>query len=208
VIDMLKGYLQLAGGMTQLTRQRALEVARQLVAAVPTGGPVPAAMSPEELASRAASLADELLTAGRQNRALLLELVRAEVENVVGRLGLTAQADFEAALATSRARIADLEHELAQRDAELTTARASASRPARAAAKKTTAKKTTAKKTTAKKSTATRAAAKKATAKKATAKKTTAKKTTAKKSTATRAAAKKATAKKSTAKKATARTGS
>ncbi|MGN6301519.1 MAG: histone H1-like repetitive region-containing protein [Angustibacter sp.] len=174
MIDMVRGYVQLAGGLTQVTRQRALEVARQVVAGGPAGAmPV----RPEELAARASALADELVTAGRQNRALLLDLVRSEVENVVARLGLTGREELESALATSRARIHELEHELAARDAELVSVQ-------RAAAKKATAKKSTAKKSTAKKSTAKKSTAKKATAKKATAKKAPTQRTAAKKSTA------------------------
>jgi hypothetical protein len=202
VIDMLKGYLQLAGGMTQLTRQRALEIARALVAAVPANGSMPTAVNPDELAARASSLADELLTAGRQNRALLMDLVRTEVENVVGRLGLAGQADLEVALATSRARIADLEHELAQRDAELTATRATARK---VTARKVTAKKATARKATPQEATATKATARKATPQEATATKATARKATPQKATPQKATAKRATAKRATAKRATAK---
>src|SRR6476469_4736111 len=120
---MLKGYVQLAGGMTQLSRQRALEVARQLVSGMPVSAALPSAASAEEIAARASALADELLTAGRQNRALLADIVRAEVENVVAKLGLTGREELEGALATSRTRITELEHELALRDAELSAVR-------------------------------------------------------------------------------------
>ncbi len=192
MIDMLKGYLQIASGVTQVTRQKALEVARQVVAATPAAGVLPAATAgAENLSQQASALADELLTASRQNRAMLLDLVRAEVETVVTRLGLAGSEELESALASSHARVLELEHELAARDAAATSAR----RPAKkATAKKATAKKATAKKATAKKATAKKATAKKATAKKATAKKATAKKATAKKATAKRAPAKKATA--------------
>ncbi|HEX3003454.1 MAG TPA: hypothetical protein VHO27_04535 [Angustibacter sp.] len=166
MIDMVRGYVQLAGGLTQVTRQRALDVARQLVAAGPAAAmPV----RPEELAARASALADELVTAGRQNRALLLDLVRAEVENVVARLGLAGREELEAALATSRARIHELEHELAARDAELVSVQRAAT--AGTAAKKSATKKATVKKAAVKKSAAKKATAKKSAAKKAAAKK-------------------------------------
>jgi hypothetical protein len=167
VIDMVRGYVQLAGGLTQVTRQRALEVARQVVSGAP-GGAMP--VRPEELAARASALADELVTAGRQNRALLVDLVRSEVENVVARLGLTGREELEAALVTSRTRISELEYELAARDAELVSLQRAATK--KAATKKAAAKKAAAKKVTAKKVTAKKVTAKKATAKKATAKKT------------------------------------
>jgi hypothetical protein len=171
VIDMVRGYVQLAGGLTQVTRQRALDIARQMVA----GGPAAAMpMRPEELAARASALADELVTAGRQNRALLLDLVRGEVENVVARLGLAGREELESALATSRARIHELEHELAARDAELVSVQRDAAQAptAKKSAAKSAAKKTAAKKTAAKRTAAKRTAAKKSTAKKSTAKST------------------------------------
>ncbi|KQX66824.1 histone H1-like repetitive region-containing protein [Angustibacter sp. Root456] len=184
VIDMVRGYVQLAGGLTQVTRQRALEVARQVVA----GGPVSAMpMRPEEVAARASALADELVTAGRQNRALLLDLVRSEVENVVARLGLTGREELETALVASRARIHELERELAARDAELVSVQRAATPST--AAKKTAAKKSAAKKSAAKKSAAKKSAAKKSTAKKSVAKKSTAKKSVAKKSAVSKRAA-------------------
>jgi hypothetical protein len=190
VIEMLRSYLHLASGVTQVTRQKALDVARQLVATMPPVGTVPGGgANADELARRASALADELVSAGRENRAMLLELVRREVETVVVRLGLAGTEELEAALASSRARVLDLERELAD--------------TRRPAAKKSAAKKSTAKKSTANMSTVKKSPAKKSPAKKSPAKKSPAKKSTAKKSTA-----KKSTAKKSTAKSAASRSSS
>ena len=177
MIEVLKAYLQVANGVGDLTRQRALEAARQALAAAAVL-PV-ASAGVDGLAAQASALADELLAAGRANRELLSHLVRAEVETVVSRLGLDGRSDLEAELLTSRARVRELERDLA------------ATKAGRAPAKKATAKKAT----------ATPAAAKKATARKATAKKA-----TAKKATTTPAAAKRATAKPGTATARTART--
>ena len=134
MIDMLKAYLQVANGVGELTRQRALEVARQALAASPAAVVLPAATAGVDgLTAQVSALADDLLAAGRANRELLRQLVRAEVETVVTRLGLGGQADLQAQLAASRERVRELEGTLAQ--ARRTTAK-------RAAAGKSAAEKT------------------------------------------------------------------
>jgi polyhydroxyalkanoate synthesis regulator phasin len=55
VRDALKSYLALAGGVTEVTRQRALEAAKALVA------------SGEAAAEQVTSLAEDLLSQTRQN---------------------------------------------------------------------------------------------------------------------------------------------
>ena len=106
MIDMLKAYLQVANGVGELTRQRALEVARQALAASPAAVVLPVATAGVDgLTAQVSALADDLLAAGRANRELLRQLVRAEVETVVTRLGLGGQADLQAQLAASRERV-------------------------------------------------------------------------------------------------------
>ena len=184
MIEVLKAYLQVASGVGDLTRQRALEAARQALAATPAAAVLPVASAGVDgLAAQASALADELLAAGRQNREMLGHLVRAEVETVVARLGLDGRSDLDAELATSRARVRELERNLA---AQQTSA-------ARAAATKVSAKRATTKTATAKKATAKKSTAKKSTAKKATPRKATAK--TAATSATTSATARKAAAK-------------
>ncbi|GAA4353334.1 polyhydroxyalkanoate synthesis protein PhaF [Angustibacter luteus] len=155
MFDAVRGYLQLVSGLSQVSRQRAVEVAKQLLATTPAaemGGA--ASMGAQAVSGQVSALADELMATGRQNRQMLRTLVRAEVETVVARLGLAGNAELEAALAASRARVLELERELAVRDAEAVR------RPSRtSAAEKSTAKKSTAKKSTAKRSTAKKAAA-------------------------------------------------
>ena len=109
MIEVLKAYLQVANGVGDLTRQRALEAARQALAAAAVL-PV-ASAGVDGLAAQASALADELLAAGRANREMLSHLVRAEVETVVSRLGLDGRSDLEAELVTSRARVRELERE-------------------------------------------------------------------------------------------------
>ena len=134
VLDGLRGYIQLANGLTDVTRERARQAAKAMVAQ----GEGVGAVVPAPVRSQVGSLTDDLLAAGRANRDLLLNLVRAEVERSVARLGLVSAQELSAATRRSRAlerRVEELEQELR-------------------GAKKSTAKKSTAKKSTAKKSTA------------------------------------------------------
>ncbi len=190
MIEVLKAYLQVAGGVGDLTRQRALEAARQALAATPASAVLPVASAGVDgLAAQASALADELLAAGRANREMLGHLVRAEVETVVSRLGLDGRSDLEAELATSRSRVRELERNLAAaRAGRATPTKGTAKRATTApAASRRTAKRASA--TTATAKTATATTAKTASAKTAkTAKTATAKTaTTAKKATATTA---------------------
>jgi hypothetical protein len=215
MLEGMRGYLQAAGGLTELTRKRAQELAQAVM--LSTGSGSAAAMT-----AQVSSVAEELLGAVIANRAAVREIARAEVEAAVGRLGLVPVGELSAAeqtISRLQARVAELEGQSGRPRSAAGAAGRSATtgRPARAPVRRpaagstapgtgtTSAKKATAKKATAKKATAKKATAKKATAKKATAKKSTAKKATAKKATAKKATAKKATAKKATAKKATAK---
>ena len=150
MIDVLRSYLLVASGVGQLTRRKAVEVAQQLVAANPVAERLPA--SPEAVRAQVSALADELLDVGRQQRTLLTELVRAEVEAVVTRLGLTAAErteELQAELAAARARVHDLERELASRPAaapvpapaEPAPAEPAAAAPRKAATRRPAAKK-------------------------------------------------------------------
>jgi hypothetical protein len=232
VFELVRGYVQLASGLSEMTRARATEIARGLLslpaAGVATGG---------QVAVQVGALAEELLAAAATNRQNLTALVRSEVDVAVTRLGLVSLETLE----ESQTEAARLRAEVAQ----LRSASSNASstrrvgRPARATvgtsakkapgttaaprkmaatktATKTTPAKTTATKTTATKTTAAKTTAAKTTVKKALAKKApgtaaprkaaatkTAAKTTPAKTTAAKTPAKKATAAKATAKKAT-----
>lgn len=167
VLEGLRGYLQLANGLTDVTRARARATARSLVAQGEAGV---GAVVPGPVREQVAGLTEDLIATSRANRDLLIGLIRAEVERSVARLGLVSAAELESATARAQ-RLEDRVHEL---EREL---RAGA-RPATGASGPTT-----------EKSTAKKAAARKSTAKKATARKSTAKKATARKSTATKTAA-------------------
>jgi hypothetical protein len=200
--EAVRGWVQLASGLGELTRARALEAAQGLLA-------LPGAEEVGKRAMQASTLADQLLAAAKANRAHLVALVRSEVESALRRGEFARHADVESA----RAALASLTHEVDELRASLASAAAriplagaipgvpsaavsTAPRrapaavpapPARTRTAETAAKKATSKKATAKKATAKKATAKKATAKKGTAK-TAAKRATAKKTTATKTA--------------------
>lgn len=132
VLEGLRGYLQLASGLTDVTRERARTAARALV----TQGE---AVVPAHVRSQVSSLTDDLLATSKANRNLLMGLVRGEVERSVARLGLVSVAEVEAA----NRRADRLERRVRDLELQLSTAT-----PAKKAAAKTTAGKTTAAKTT------------------------------------------------------------
>ncbi len=145
VLDGLRGYLQLATGLTDVTRERALAAARSVVA---QGGASVDAVVPPQVKSQVTTLTEDLLAASKANRALLLHLVRAEVERSVARLGLVSKVELDA----ERRRADRLEAKVRELEIKVPPAKKSA-------AKKSAAKKSTARKSAAKKSTATSSAA-------------------------------------------------
>jgi polyhydroxyalkanoate synthesis regulator phasin len=151
VLDALRGYLQLASGVTEESRQRAAAAARSLLSQggdADTGGP--------GQLHQVAALAEELMVTSRANRELLLGLIRTEVERTLSRLGI-ATADEVEALRRSVERLERLVRE--QRSPAETGA--GESLPAAAASEETAAKRPTTKKATSKaapRSPATRAA--------------------------------------------------
>jgi len=186
VFESVRGYVQLASGLTELTRARATEAAHGLLSLQGAG-----MESSGKLAGQVSALAEELLVAATTNRHNLTALVRSEVDAAVNRLGLVSTDK----LAESQAEVAGLRAELAalrSASSRATTTKTAAKKTAakETAAKETAAKETAAKETAAKETAAKKTAAKKTAAKKTAAKKTAAKKTAAKKTATTGAAAK------------------
>jgi polyhydroxyalkanoate synthesis regulator phasin len=144
VLDGLRGYLQLATGLTDVTRERARAAARTVVA---QGGAGVDAVVPDQVKSQVSTLTDDLLAASKANRDLLLHLVRAEVERSVARLGLVSKAELDA----ERRRADRLEAKVRELETKVPPA-------PRSATKKSAAKKSAATKSAAKKSAATTSA--------------------------------------------------
>ena len=163
VMDALRGYLQLANGLTDVTRQRALAAAKAL-AASGTEALADASAVPANMGRQVQALADDLLATSRSNRDLLVGLVRSEVERTVGVLGLASGDDVESV----SFHIRRIERRMDDIDARL---RAAVGLPERDTAEPPAAKKVPTKKAAAKKAPAKKAPAKKAPAKKAPAKK-------------------------------------
>jgi polyhydroxyalkanoate synthesis regulator phasin len=130
VKDAIKGYLALATGLTDVTKQRATSAAKALVA------------QGEATAGQVQSLADDLVAQSKSNREAVVALVRYEVDKALGRVGLVSKDEVDAL----QARIKSLEAQLR------------AGTPAKAApAKKAPAKKAAAKRAPAKKAPAKKA---------------------------------------------------
>ena len=150
--DALKSYLALAGGVTEVTRQRALEAAKALVS------------QGEAAAEQVTSLAEDLLSQTRQNREAVVALVGFEVDRALGRVGL-ATVDEVTELT---ARVRQLESQLAEATGSTGAATAAAKAPAKKApTAKAPGKKAPAAKAPAKKAPAAKVPAAKAPAKQA-----------------------------------------
>jgi hypothetical protein len=233
--ESVRSYVQLASGLGELTKARALEVAQGLLA-------LPGADEVTRRAVHASTVADQLLEAARANRASLLTLVRTEIESALQRADLVKGADLEAARTTLSAlagEVADLRSALAATGAAAvaTAARTPLGRsvprsaavstmvqapapvampdpasPTDAAAKEATVNRATAKKAVTKRAVTKKAVTKRAVVRKTAATKATdtrATKATGASATATKtaAAAKKSTPRKTAAKKTTAKKG-
>ncbi|HEU4675023.1 MAG TPA: hypothetical protein VFS29_03495, partial [Motilibacteraceae bacterium] len=118
VLEGLRGYLQIASGLTDVTRQRATSVAQSLLAqGAGLGAGLPGGLpSVGDLREQVTGVAEDLLATSRANREMLLGLVRGEVERQVTKLGLVSASELEAA--TKRAqrlevRVHDLERRVA-----------------------------------------------------------------------------------------------
>jgi polyhydroxyalkanoate synthesis regulator phasin len=197
VMDALRGYVQLANGLTEVTRQRAQQAAKALLQQ----------SGAESLTTRVSDLADEIVATSKSNRQLLQAIVANEVEGAVARLGF---ARVEEVAALSR-RIQKLEREVAEAHAAAAAPSAPAApAPATTAAKDTAPANTSqtqesapAKTSAAKENApATKAAAKKSAPAKKAAKETVPAKRAAKQSVPAKKAAAKKAAKKAPAKKA------
>lgn len=112
MLDAMKGYLQLASGITEVTVTRAREVAGALVAQG-------LGSNTDEMVGGVQQFADELWATGKDNREMLLQLVRMEVDRAVARMGFVREDE----LASLRRHVDRLESELARAQTELAQVR-------------------------------------------------------------------------------------
>lgn len=183
--DAVKGYLTLAAGLTEVTRQRATAAAKALVAAG------------EARTEQVSQLVDDLLAQSKQNREAVSALVTYEVDRAFGRLRLATNDE----VASLVERVRSLEAELRGLRNRAGGSQSASAAPAKPSAATTSAEQ----KSVAQKAPAKKSAAKKSTAKSSAAKSSATKSSAAKKS-AAKSSAKKAPAKTSAAKKTSATT--
>jgi polyhydroxyalkanoate synthesis regulator phasin len=117
VLDALRGYVQLATGLTEVTVAKAREAAAALLSQGLDLDKVPdvpgrdsAVSAATVAASQVQGLADDLLETSKQNRELLTGLVRTEVDRAAGRLGFVREEE----LAAVRRHVSRLETQLAE----------------------------------------------------------------------------------------------
>ena len=113
VLDAVRGYVQLAGGLAEVGITKAREVVGSLLS-----GDIEQVVPSKEAASGAAravsaqvqELADELASQAGANRDLLTGLIRAEVDRTAGRVGFVREEE----LAAVRRHVARLESQLSE----------------------------------------------------------------------------------------------
>jgi polyhydroxyalkanoate synthesis regulator phasin len=106
VFESVRGYVELASGLTDLTRARAMEAAQGLLSL-----PASSVATGTKMAGQATALADELLAAAAANRENITLLVRTEVDAAITRLGLVPVQRYQEAEAEAerlRAEVAKL----------------------------------------------------------------------------------------------------
>ena len=160
VLDALRGYVQLASGLTEVNRQRAVAEAKALLA---NAGGVEQLLSDQakgvagDVRTQVQTLADDLLATSKANRQVFLALVRAEAERAVGSLGLATAEEISAL----RRKVERLDQKLADTSAAAASPAPAKKAPAKKQSATASAARTTATKKTTTKKTATKAAAKK-----------------------------------------------
>lgn len=119
VLDALRGYVQLATGLTEVTVSKAREAAAAVIAQgielAAASREVPGGDTAMAAASQVQDLADGLLETSKQNRELLTDLVRTEVDRAAGRMGFVREDE----LAAVRRHVARLETQLVEIRSEL-----------------------------------------------------------------------------------------
>jgi polyhydroxyalkanoate synthesis regulator phasin len=145
MLNDLRGYLQLANGLSDVTMAKAKEIAMELVSqglALSTKAP--------DIKGQVQELTEDLLSTSRNNREMLLGLVTSEVDRAVSRMGFVREDE----LAAVRRHVQRLEKEIADVKASEKKPASNSSPTKTAAATKPTPKKPAVKKSVAKKSVA------------------------------------------------------
>jgi polyhydroxyalkanoate synthesis regulator phasin len=113
--DVVRSYLQIASGLTEMTKQRVTEVARTLV----ERSGIDLEQVPEQataLPQYVQQVAEELYETGKANRDLLVGIVRGEVDKALNRTKPWTKdlIRAEEEIIRLKGRVTDLEHRLAR----------------------------------------------------------------------------------------------
>src|SRR6056297_3155406 len=128
MLEGLRGYVQLATGLTEVTASKAKDAAMSLVN---QGLSVPG-KTPDVVGS-VQDIADDLVTTSKNNREMLVGLIRTEVDRAVGRMGFVREDE----LAALRTRLEHLEAQVrADEQAAGKSTQESKKKPAESAKKK------------------------------------------------------------------------
>ena len=90
VVEVVRSYWEVASGLTDVTRQRAVATARSVLSGDGVDLVVPGALGQVQ------SLADELVALSKSNRDLLSGIVSAEVDRALGLMGLATRDEVHA----------------------------------------------------------------------------------------------------------------
>jgi len=91
MVDGLRGYIQVATGLTEVTAAKAREIVSSLLAQglnLSTRAP--------EVIGQVQTMADDLMSTGKDNREVLVGLIRAEVDRNVARMGFVREDELAA----------------------------------------------------------------------------------------------------------------
>ncbi len=103
MFEDLRGYLQMASGLTEVTAAKAKEIAMALVSqSLNMSAKAP------DVVGQVQELADDLVSTSKENREMLLGLIRSEVDRAVGRMGFVREDE----LAALRRHVQRLEQQL------------------------------------------------------------------------------------------------
>lgn len=114
MLEGLRGYVQLATGLTEVTASKARDAAMALLSqGVQVSGKT------TDVVGSVQELADDLVTTSKENREMLVGLIRTEVDRAVGRMGFVREDE----LAALRARVEQLEKQVAAAEHSAPTAK-------------------------------------------------------------------------------------
>ena len=129
MLDDIRGYLQMASGLTEITSAKAREIAMALV-----GQGMNLGTKAPDVVGQVQELADDLVATSKGNRDLLTGMIRTEVDKAVGRMGFVREDELAALrrhVQRLESEIGDLRTEVAQRlvEASITTVEADTPAP-------------------------------------------------------------------------------